>query len=148
SIEKNWLRFASYTTIDCFRVLSYQQGREPLALAAQQRRARNGRACAVLAGPVGRLQPIGQALVTTLSRGEGVALIFEIPAFLRERIPRLLRRGSKRPSTHLPIGFVLTILLAIRKIDLYLYLCVRFDAAKKVFGSRVAFVRQQFARIC
>ena len=55
------------TTIDCFRVLFYQQDREPLALAAQQRGARIGRACAVVAAPVGRLQPIAQALVTASS---------------------------------------------------------------------------------
>jgi len=63
---------------------------------------------------------------------------FSIPSFLRERRLRLFRRGSKRPCTHLPIGFVLTILLAIRKIDLYLYLCVRFDAALAEQSFRTA----------
>ena len=63
---------------------------KPLGRAAQQRGARTGPACAGRTARVRRLQPTGQALVTALSRGEGVALIFEIPAFLRERIPRLL----------------------------------------------------------
>src|SRR5262249_13569166 len=67
---------------------------------------------------------------------------------------RFLRAAARRLEPRLrgsSIGFVLAILLAIRKIDLYLYFCVRFDTAtllSKVFGSRVAFVRQQFARIC
>jgi hypothetical protein len=67
--------------------------------------------------------------------------------FLRAAARRFGARSKSRGS----IGFVLAILLAIRKIDLCLYLCVRFDAAtllSKVFGPRVAFARQQLARIC
>ena len=106
--------FVFVTTIDCFQDFFYHKDREPLGRAAQQRGARTGRACAARTARVGRLQPTGGALVTALSRGEGVVLIFEVPEFLRERILRLL---DVAPCTHLPIGFVLTILLAIRKID-------------------------------
>src|SRR5262249_43684663 len=58
----------------CPEVFFYHKDCEPLALAAQQRGARIGPACAVRAARVGRLQPTGEALVTAL----------------RERILRLL----------------------------------------------------------
>src|SRR5262245_56274952 len=56
--------FCRNTTMDCPKIFFY---RASLALAAQQRGARTGPAYTGLAAPVGRLRPIGQALVTASS---------------------------------------------------------------------------------
>ena len=92
-------------------------------------------------------RPVGSCDGTVKRRGCRPHFRTRIPARTNTAA---LRRGSKRPCTHLPIGFVLTILLAYEKlIFTYTYACDSIPLlAEKVFGPRVAFVRQQFARIC